>query len=228
MKVKICGVTNLEDARLVVREDAWAVGMVRYSESPRFCSTEDMVAIGTALKRKCELVGVYVNASFDEIAFDVDQAGLTVIQLHGDEGPSFASEIRRRTGAKVIKAARVRDRSSIAWLLSYSVDFYMLDTFKKGLPGGTGDVFDWGLAVDTTFDSPVILSGGLTPENVREGIETVEPYAVDVASGVEREPGKKDPEKLKNFFEVVRSVEDVSEDSEDSEESRRRSTDDDD
>ncbi len=222
MKVKICGVTNLEDARLVVREDAWAIGMVRYSESPRFCSTEDMVAVGTALKRKCELVGVYVNASFDEIAFDVDQAGLTIVQLHGDEGPSFASEVRRRTGVKVIKAARIWDKSSIVSLLTtYEVDFYMLDASKKGLYGGTGDVFDWELAVERTLNSPVILSGGLTPENVRKGIETVEPYAVDVASGVEREPGKKDPEKLKNFFEVVRSMEPVSEDSE---ESRRKST----
>lgn len=200
----MCGVTGPEDARLALREGAWAVGMVRHEQSPRFCETEEMAAVGAALKRKCELVGVYVNAFLDDIAFDVDQAGLTAVQLHGEEGPSFASEVARRCGVKVIKAVRVKDKSSIATLTQFPVDYLMLDTYRKNTRGGTGAVFDWGLAVGLDLGLPLILSGGLTAENVAEGIERVGPFAVDVASGVESEPGRKDPLKLKRFFDAVR------------------------
>ena len=203
MKIKICGITNLEDALLAVREGAWAVGMVRFEGSPRLCELEDAVAIGTALKRKCELVGVYVNATFDQIAHEVDQIGLTMVQLHGDEGPAFVEEVKRRTGVKVIKAARVKDRSSLAALKTFNADFYMLDAFKEGVYGGTGEVFDWTLVRDVTLESPVILSGGLTPESVGKGIAMVKPDAVDVSSGIELEPGKKDVDELKSFFAAV-------------------------
>lgn len=191
---------------MAARLGAWAVGLIRYRESPRYCSLEDAVAVGTVLKRKCEIVGVYVNAKLDEIASDVEQIGLSMVQLHGDEGPSYCIEVQRRTGAKVIKALRVKDRSSLATLKTYKVDFYMLDAYSEKVRGGTGERFDWALAADLGTTSPLILSGGLNADNVVEGMAAVQPYAVDVASGVELEPGRKDPSKVEEFFEAVQGA----------------------
>ena len=203
-KVKICGVTNLPDAELAVSHGAWAIGMIFHPESPRACDPEAAVEIGTALKRRLEVVGVFVNAHLDEVVDLAEGASLTMLQLHGEEGPSYCQEAARRTGLKVIKAARVKDAASVRALLAYPTDFHMLDTYVPGTHGGTGERFDWTLAGEHKTDVPLILSGGLTPDNVAEAIGVAHPFAVDVASGVEASPGRKDPEKLAELFESVR------------------------
>ena len=202
-RVKICGITRLEDAQLAVALGAWAIGLVFYSESPRHCELEAAGEIGSELKRKVEVVGVFANAPLDELVGVAEAASLTAVQLHGNEGPSYCDEARRRTGLKVIKAVRVRDAGSVRDLGAYKTDYHLLDSHVPGLPGGTGQRFDWGLAAEHRSDIPLILSGGLRPENVAEAIATVRPFAVDVASGVESSPGQKDPDKLERFFKAV-------------------------
>jgi phosphoribosylanthranilate isomerase len=136
----------------------------------------------------------------------VDALGLSYVQLHGDEGPSFCQAVGQRTGVKVIKALRVAHASDLRELDRYHTDLHLLDTAVKGLRGGSGQTWDWSLAAQRRSKIPFLLSGGLTPENVAEGIAAVHPWGVDVASGVESEPGVKDPEKLRAFFEAVKVV----------------------
>jgi phosphoribosylanthranilate isomerase len=202
-RVKICGITNLEDARAAVDLGAWAIGMIFHDGSPRRCEVEAAAAIGAALRRKVELVGVFVNAPLDEVTGVLENVPLTIVQLHGDEGPSYTEEARRRTGLKLMKAARVRDGATARALSAYRTDFHLMDSHVPGTWGGTGRRFDWKLAGEHPHEPPLVLSGGLDPENVAEAIEVVSPFAVDVASGVEAEPGRKDPEKLRRFFESV-------------------------
>jgi phosphoribosylanthranilate isomerase len=207
-KVKICGITNLDDAELAVQLGAWAIGMIFYAESPRRCSLAEAVGITAAMRRRVELCGVYVNASLEEIERDADELGLTMLQLHGDEGPSFCAEARRRTGARVIKAAQVSGPGDVRDLERFHVDFHLLDarsraTERKGMRGGTGETFDWGLLAARRSNIPLILSGGLGPANVAEAIVQTNPYAVDSASGTESSPGHKDPLKLSAFFQAV-------------------------
>lgn len=208
-RIKICGITKLEDAEFAVEAGAWAVGLILWRKSKRRCRIEEAQAIGASVKRRAEVVGVFVNATMDEIALAVDQCGLTIVQLHGDEGPSFCSEIGRRTGAKVIKAARVRTGADVTALRPFHTDFHLLDTHVPGVQGGTGETFDWGLArtrraADGEKQPPLILSGGLTPSNVADAVREVRPYAVDVASGTESAPGRKDHDKIREFVRQVR------------------------
>lgn len=202
-KIKFCGITNLDDAHLAVEAGAWAIGLVLWPGSPRHCDPAQAAAIAGALRRRAHVVGVFVNAPLDELARASEEIGLTAIQLHGDEGPSFCAEAARRTGCKVIKAMRVRSRADIQALRSFHTDFHLLDSHVPGLPGGTGATFEWGLARAHRGSVPMILSGGLTPENVAEAVEAVAPFAVDVASGVEAAPGRKDPAKLEAFAKQV-------------------------
>jgi phosphoribosylanthranilate isomerase len=202
-RVKICGITNLDDARAAVDLGAWAIGMIFHDGSPRRCERDEAAAIGAALRRKVELVGVFVNAPLDEVMGVLDSVPLTIVQLHGDEGPSYTEEARRRTGLKLMKAARVRDGAAVRALSAYRTDFHLMDSHVPGAWGGTGQRFDWKLAAEHSREPPLVLSGGLDPENVAEAIEVARPFAVDVASGVEAEPGRKDPEKLRRFFESV-------------------------
>ncbi len=199
-KVKICGITNVDDARAAVDLGAWAIGMIFYEGSPRRCDVEEAAAVATALKRKVELVGVFVNAPLDDVIGVLDSVPLTILQLHGDEGPSYCDEARRRTGLKVMKAARVRDGAAVRALSAYRTDFHLLDSHVPDTWGGTGERFDWALAAEHPHRPPLVLSGGLDPDNVAEAIEVAKPSAVDVASGVEAAPGRKDPEKLRRFF----------------------------
>ena len=205
-RVKVCGITRLEDAELAASLGAWALGFILWPRSPRFA--EEAVAAGIArqVRRRVELVGVFVNPTLDEVAHAVDAIGLTHVQLHGDEGPSFATETARRTGAKVIKAARVAGAADLQSLERFRTDFHLLDAAVAGERGGTGRTWDWNLAAQRRSKVPLILSGGLTPENVAEGIATVYPWAVDVASGVEAEPGVKDPEKVEAFMVAAQGV----------------------
>ncbi len=204
-KIKFCGLTGLGDAELAVSAGAWAVGLIFWPRSPRRCTLEAAAEISGALRRRVEIVGVFVNPSLDEIAGTAEAAQLSMIQLHGDEGPAFCSEAARRTGCKIIKAARVRTGADIQALAPFHTDYHLLDSYTAGLPGGTGEAFSWDLARAHRGHAPMILSGGLTPENVAEAVAAVRPFAVDVASGVELSPGRKDPAKLEAFAAAVRA-----------------------
>jgi phosphoribosylanthranilate isomerase len=202
-RVKMCGVSDPADARRVAELGAWALGMIFWPESPRACALEDAEAIGAELHRRLELVGVFVNAPLDEVATTADLCRLTMLQLHGDEGPAYCREAARRTGAKVMKAVRVRDAAQVQDLQRFPTDFHLLDAFSPRSPGGTGESFDWELARLHPRRPPVVLSGGLTADNVGAAIEAARPFAVDVASGTEAEPGRKDPAKLTAFAQAV-------------------------
>jgi phosphoribosylanthranilate isomerase len=208
-RVKICGITNLADAELAVELGAWTLGMIFYEGSPRQCSPAEAQVIAATLRRRVELCGVFVNAPLERIVRDSEELGLSMVQLHGDEGPSFCSEVARRTGVRIVKAAQVSGSGDVRDLERFHVDFHLLDARAKaverqGMRGGTGETFDWALVRERRSGVPLILSGGLTERNVAEAIAVVEPYAVDTASGTEAAPGHKDPEKLRAFFRAVR------------------------
>jgi len=199
MKVKFCGITRAEDAREAVRLGAWAIGLNHWSGSPRRCDPATAAAISAELRRQIEIVGVFVNASLAEIAAAVENEQLGMVQLHGDEGPSFCAEVARRTGAKVIKALPVHSSADIQAAESFRTDFHLLDAHIPGARGGTGASFDWELARSHPPGIPLILAGGLNPGNVAEAIEIVRPHAVDVASGTESGPGIKDHTLMAEF-----------------------------
>jgi phosphoribosylanthranilate isomerase len=205
-RIKFCGLTEPIDAELAVETGAWALGMIFWKGSPRRCKLSRAIEIAEAVQRRVELAGVFVNAPLSDVTTMADTIGLTLVQLHGDEGPSYCAEVARRTGARVIKAARVSGRADIQALEPFHVDFHLLDSFRPGVPGGTGETFAWELLAGRRRRVPLILSGGLTAENVADGIAAVAPYAVDVASGVELAPGLKDPEALQAFAAAVRAA----------------------
>ncbi len=200
MRVKICGITNLDDAAEAVRLGAWAIGLIHFSESPRAVEAGEAVRIAAAFRRKCEVVGVFVNPELDEVAKAVEDEGLTMVQLNGEEGPSFCAEVARKTGLKVIKAVHVSSAADIHAAEALRTDFHLFDKGARGLWGGTGESFDWGLLRERRSAVPAIVAGGLRPDNVAEAIAVTHPYAVDVASGVEAEPGRKDHAAMTAFF----------------------------
>ncbi len=202
-KIKFCGITSLEDAQRASDAGAWAVGLILWPGSPRACRIGAAVEIAGTLRRRLEVVGVFVDPTLDELARAADEIGLTMLQLHGDEGPSFCAEAARRTGCRVIKAARVRSGADIQALGPFHTDFHLLDSYISGLRGGSGETFAWDLVRSHRSGVPVILSGGLSPDNVAEAITRVRPFAVDVASGVELSPGRKDHDKLAAFAAAV-------------------------
>ncbi len=206
MRVKICGNTNLDDARAAVELGAWAIGLIHHPESPRYVEPAVAAEIGAALKRRVEVAGVFVDSTMDEIVKAADEEQLTILQLHGDQGPQFCREVARRTGAKVMKAFRVRSRAEARGAEAFRTDYHLFDAYHPGTPGGTGESFDWELLAGRRSQIPALLAGGLTPENVGEAIRTGHPWGVDVVSGVEAEPGRKDHEKLAAFFEAVRAT----------------------
>ncbi len=205
-RVKICGVSDPADARRVADLGAWALGMIFWPDSPRACPVDVAEAIGADLQRRLELVGVFVNASLDELAVTADRCGLTMVQLHGDEGPAYCREVARRTGAKVMKAVRVHDAAQLHDLQRFPTDYHLLDAYSPRSPGGTGETFDWELARRHPRTPPVVLSGGLDPDNVGAAIDTARPFAVDVASGTEAAPGRKDPARLEAFVRAVEAA----------------------
>jgi phosphoribosylanthranilate isomerase len=210
--VKICGITNLADGELAVELGAWALGMIFYEQSPRRCSTAEAETIASALRRKVELCGVFVNAPLEQVVAQSEAVGLTLLQFNGEEGPAFCAEAARRTGARVIKAVQVSMAGDVRDLERFHVDFHLLDARAKdpgklSLRGGTGETFDWTLVRARRSKVPLILSGGLNAENVAAAIAATAPYAVDTASGTESAPGRKDPDKLRDFFAAVASTE---------------------
>jgi phosphoribosylanthranilate isomerase len=159
--------------------------------------------IGAVLKRRCEIAGVFVNPTLDEVIEAAERANLTLLQFHGEEGPSFCIEARRRTGAKVMKALRVTSAADVQAAEAFRTDFHLFDAYWHGIHGGTGRSFDWDLVAKRRSKIPMVLAGGLTPANVAEAIELVKPFGVDVVSGVEAEPGRKDHAKVEAFLEAA-------------------------
>ena len=207
MRVKFCGITNLDDAAEAVRLGAWAIGLIHYDGSPRCVDPGAAAEISAAFRRKLEVVGVFVNPTLDDVARAVEDASLSMVQLNGAEGASFCAEVARRTGVKVIKAVHVASAAEIHDAEAYRTDFHLFDKRGKGLWGGTGEPFDWELLRGHRSEVPAILAGGLRPENVAHAIDVVHPYAVDVASGVEAEPGRKDHAAMAAFFENAQPAE---------------------
>jgi len=202
IRVKICGITREEDAWVAVEGGADALGFVFYPKSPRAISPERAGEISRRLPPFLTRVGVFVDEPPERVSQVFERAALDAVQLHGSE----PAESMAQYPGKVIKAFRIRGPESLEALPHYPVGAYLLDAYRKGVPGGTGETFDWDLAVRAKKYGKVILSGGLTPDNVAEAIQAVQPYAVDVSSGIEAEPGVKDPERLKRFFQQVRSA----------------------
>jgi phosphoribosylanthranilate isomerase len=213
VKFKICGLTRADDAEAAVAAGAWALGLNFWKGSKRRCPLPLAAEIGATYRRRAEVVGVFVNATLEQVVRTAEEVGLTMLQFHGDEGPVFCAEAARRTGAKTIKAARVRGGEDIQALAPFHTDFHLLDTYVDGVRGGTGETFAWDLVRLHTprgprgsSPVPVILAGGLTAENVAEAIAVVRPFAVDVAGGIESAPGIKDLAKLTAFAEAVAQV----------------------
>lgn len=206
-KVKICGITNIEDAQLSVKFGADAVGFNFYEKSLRYISPQIALRIVNDLPDELMKVGIFVNMEEYTIAEFVDLIGLTAVQLHGDEDSEFVEELKRNTEAGIIKAFRVGSNFLASSIAEYDVDAVLLDAYTAGEYGGTGERFDWKTAQAVKdLTSQLYLAGGLTPENVGEAIKTVRPYAVDVASGVESMPGKKDPKKLEAFIKNAKNA----------------------
>lgn len=200
VKTKICGITRGEDAEAAVSIGAWAIGLNFSPSSPRQIDVADAEAIGMAMKRRCEIAGVFVNPALEEVVDIADRVGLTLVQLHGEEGTSFCHEVRRRTGCKVIKAFRVKSQAEVNAARAYRTDFHLFDTYRRGEHGGTGATFDWDLVAMRKGGVPALLAGGLNPDNVAEAIEVANPWGVDVSSGVETEPGVKSENLIKSFI----------------------------
>ncbi len=206
MRVKFCGITNLDDAAEAVQLGAWAIGLIHFHGSPRNVDPGVAAEVAAAFRRKCEVVGVFVNPTLDEVAQAVEDENLTMVQLNGAEGASFCAEVQRRTGLKVAKAIHVASAADVHAAEAFRTDFHLFDRRGKGLWGGTGESFDWELLRGHRSEVPAILAGGLRPDNVADAIAVTHPYAVDVASGVELEPGLKDHAAMAAFFEAANPV----------------------
>jgi phosphoribosylanthranilate isomerase len=206
VRVKICGITNLDDAAEAVQLGAWAIGLIHYDQSPRRVDPAEAAEIAAAFRRKCEVVGVFVNPELADVAKAVEDSALTMVQLNGEEGPSFCAEVARKTGVKVIKAVHVSSAADIHAAEAFRTDLHLFDRRTGRLWGGTGESFDWSLLRERRSQVPAIVAGGLRPENVGEAIATTHPYAVDVASGVEAEPGRKDHAAMAAFFDAAKGA----------------------
>ncbi len=201
--VKICGITNPEDALFAVEKGADAIGFIFAEQSPRKVDVETAVNIAKDIPSKVNRVGVFVEQEIDFVNRIVKDVGLNYVQLHGDEDMEYCGEI----DSKIIKAFRIKDTADVEKMANFTVDIFLLDTFVEDKLGGTGRTFDWNLAVEAKrYGIPIILSGGLNPNNVAEAIKKVQPFGVDVSSGVEKRPGKKDHEKIVEFMEKVRGM----------------------
>ena len=193
--------TNLKDVKVAVDGGVDAVGFIFYKKSPRSVTMQAVREIVLELPPFVDSVGVFVNETAEQINKIADHCKLDRVQLHGDESPAFCKKIRRR----VIKAIRVKDIQSLKKLSDYPVSSFLLDTFSEDQYGGTGKVFDWNLAYSAKKYGPIILAGGLTPINVRQAIQRIQPYGVDVCSGVESQPGIKDHKKMQAFLKNVKA-----------------------
>jgi phosphoribosylanthranilate isomerase len=205
VRVKICGITNWTDARLAVRAGADALGFNFYRKSPRYIAPDEARTIATRLPRRVLLVGVFVNASAEEVLRVARNVDLNALQLHGEESP--AEVARLSESYPVIKAFRVGPGFKAGRLARYgSASAFLLDGFDRKRRGGTGNTFDWSVARAATKYGAIIVAGGLNPENVARAIREAQPFGVDVCGGVEALPGKKDPERLRALMEEIELV----------------------
>jgi phosphoribosylanthranilate isomerase len=203
VKVKICGLTNLADATVAAEAGADALGFIFYEASPRHVAVEAAAQIIRQLPPFLVKVGVFVDAPPERVLQAVAECGLNLLQFHGSESPDYC----RQFGLMTMKAFRVRDAASLQALADYPTDAWLLDTYAAGKVGGTGEAFNWDLAVQAQkWGRPLFLAGGLTPDNVAEAVRRVRPYAVDVSSGVEAEPGRKDHGKVRAFIQAAKSA----------------------
>jgi phosphoribosylanthranilate isomerase len=200
-RVKICGITNLADAQAAVEAGADALGFIFYEKSPRYMTIPAAAEISKQLPPFIMRVGVFVNAPEDFVLRTIGECNLTMLQFHGDEPPEFCAQF----GLMSMKAFRIRDEESLKELPKYQTDAYLLDAYSSTTLGGTGEKFNWDLAVEAQkFGIPIFIAGGLTPENIAEAVRKVQPFGVDVSSGVEISPGKKDHAKVKAFIQAAK------------------------
>lgn len=201
--IKICGITRQEDAKLTAKFGAWAIGFIFVKNSSRYIEPEEATKIIQNLPESLEKVGVFADVSLQEIKDITYTTKITKIQLHGDESREFCAEISNITNLPVIKAFRIKDFSDLDKIAEYKNYIFaaLLDTFSSNQLGGTGKVFDWNIAKQAKLlDIPIILAGGLNPENIVQAYSEVQPYALDVSSGVEKSPGIKDHDKIEKLF----------------------------
>ena len=203
VKVKICGITNVEDAQAAIAAGADLLGFVFCEESPRHVTVEQAAAIARIVPPFVVRVGLFVNAPEELVSQAMSACGLQLLQFHGDETPEYC----RQFGAMSMKAFRVKDAETIRTLPDFPTDAWLLDAFVPGQHGGTGHSFNWDLAIEAVkLGKPVFLAGGLTTENVAEAVRKVQPYGVDVSSGVESAPGKKDHAKVRAFIQAAKEA----------------------
>lgn len=198
-RVKICGLTNLADVQVAIEAGADLVGFI-FAASPRQVTRHQVSAICEQLPADINKVGIFANQSLAEIKEVITNCELDYLQLHGNESPDFCQQFQ----LPVIKAFRIEDRSSLEQLAQYQVDKYLLDTYVPNQLGGTGQTFNWQLAKEAQQSREIILAGGLDPSNVAQAVKTVDPWAVDVSSGVETKPGNKDQKQIKRLVKRVK------------------------
>ncbi len=202
IRIKICGITDLNDALKAADLGADALGFNFYPKSPRLVSAQKAKEIIRKLPPFLVQVGIFVNESSEGVRKIADSTRIQAIQLQGDESPDFCSQFSQ----PVIKAIRIKNQDSLKVIKNYQVSAFLLDSYSPGYYGGSGKAFDWSLAMEAKKYGRIVLAGGLNPDNIAEAIREVMPYGVDVCSGVEKEPGKKDHEKLREFIRTVRSL----------------------
>ncbi len=206
-RIKMCGTTRFEDALAAVNLGIDALGFIFVAASPRFLTPAAATRIIEIVPSFVSRVGVFVDSTFEEITATVRHCGLTQVQLHGQESPEFCLRLKTwNRSLSICKAFRIKEKSPVTLDLhqySQGIDSILFDTYVKGTAGGTGDAFDWRLIEMLKLDRPLILAGGLSPENIRQALAVVAPFAVDVNSGVEDEPGVKNHQKLKELVMLV-------------------------
>ncbi len=203
VNVKICGVTSVIDGLAAADAGADMIGLMFYERSPRHIPLSTAAEIARALPPHVVRVGVFVNPSTETVQRAIAKCGVSLLQFHGDEPPEFCTQF----GVMSLKAFRIRDAASLAALPGYQTDAWLLDAFSPAALGGTGEKFNWELASEAKkLGRPIFLAGGLTPENVAEAVRRVQPFAVDISSGVESSPGKKDPAKVRAFIAAAKSA----------------------
>jgi len=202
MKVKICGITNNEDAQKAAYYGAWAVGFIFYKKSPRYVSPSKARKIIEALPPFVTPVGVFVNLRERAVKDICSFTRIKTLQFHGDEDPAFCTRFR---DCKVIKAFHVGGDFDFKQVSNYRVDAYLFDTYQEKLFGGSGKTFNWEVLKKQKFDKPYILSGGLNPENIKQALSEMNPFAVDASSGLEKSPGIKDPRRIRAFMDLITS-----------------------
>jgi phosphoribosylanthranilate isomerase len=203
VKVKICGITSVADGVAAAEAGADMIGLMFYERSPRHITLATAAEISRALSPFIVKVGVFVNPDEDTVMRAIGDCGVSLLQFHGEETPEFCTQF----GAMSMKAFRVRDAASLLALPNYPTDAYLLDAYSPDAHGGTGAKFNWDLAIEAKqHGKPIFLAGGLTPENVGEAVRKVQPFGVDVSSGVESAPGQKDHAKVRAFIQAAKAV----------------------